>query len=127
MKESAAPEPAEERVSEDEIVQACIRGDMTQLRRWARRGIRVSSGQPLVQTAAHSKIDVMRYLVSDLAANVHQTDDQGFTPLFSAAQFGHLAVMRCLVKELTADVNQATHEDFTPLHIAAYIGHLAVV
>jgi ankyrin repeat protein len=126
-KSGVPPEPAEEKVSEDKIVQACIRGDRAQLRRWARRGIRVSSGRPLVQTAAHGNLDVIRYLVNDVGADVNQADDQGFTPLLMAAQNAHLDSMRCLVMELGADVNQTELTGNTPLIIAVLNGHLSVV
>jgi hypothetical protein len=33
--------PTAEEVSEEALVQACIRGDISQLQRWARRGVRV--------------------------------------------------------------------------------------
>jgi hypothetical protein len=122
-----ATEPTEGEVSIDILVQACIRGDMTQLRRWARGGIRVSSAEPLCQAAAHGKLDVVRYLVSDLGADVNQADDQGYTPLFVAAQKGHLAVVRCFIKELGADVNKATKGGATPLFMAAQDGLLAIV
>jgi ankyrin repeat protein len=72
--------------SEDELVQACIRGDMAKLRQSAKRGIRGSSAQPLCQAAALGKLDVMRRLVSDFGGDVNQADDQGNTPLFVAAQ-----------------------------------------
>jgi hypothetical protein len=39
-------------LSDYELAQACICGDMAQLRRWARRGIRVVSGLALIQAAA---------------------------------------------------------------------------
>jgi hypothetical protein len=119
-----APEPLEEMVTEDMLVDACIGGDMALLQRWVRRGIRVSSAEPLCQAALHGKIDVVRYLVSDLSADVNQADDQGFTPLCIAAENGYLAVMRCLVKELGTDVNKASKGGATPLYIAAQEGHL---
>jgi ankyrin repeat protein len=127
MIQAAALKLTEEKVSEDEIVQACYRGNMALLRRWERRGIRVSSAEPLCQAAARGKLDMMRYLVSDLGADVNQADDQKNTPLSIASKDRHLAVIRCLVNDLSADVNQTEQDGFTPLHIAAQEGHLAVV
>jgi ankyrin repeat protein len=69
----------------------------------------------------------MRFLVSDLGADVNQADDDDNTPLFAAAQMGNVAVARCLVKEFGADVNLANQKGATPLYIAAQEGHVAVV
>jgi ankyrin repeat protein len=120
-------ESGEEKIFEDALVEACISGNMTQMRRLASQGVRVSSGRPLVQAAAHGKLDVTRYLISDLGADVNQANDQGYTPLFVAAQCGHLAVVRCLVKDLGTVVDQATSAGFTPLLSAVQRGHLDVV
>jgi hypothetical protein len=115
----------EEKVPEATIVQACTAGDITRLRRWARMGVRVSSGQPLFDAAAHGKLDIMRCLVKELGADVNQTAHNGITPLLVAVQFGRLDVARCLVKELGADVNQASLDGvvlldgLSPIHIAA--------
>jgi hypothetical protein len=69
----------------------------------------------------------MRYLISDLGANVTQADDEGYTSLFIAAHCGQLAVVRYLSKELSADVNKATKDGATPLFMAAQDGLLAIV
>jgi ankyrin repeat protein len=58
---------------------------MSQLRRWAKRGVRVSSGRPLCQAVGCGKIDVARLLVNGLEADVNGIDEQGFTPLCIAA------------------------------------------
>ena len=120
---------AEDDVSEHAIVQACIRGDITQLRWWARRGVRVSSGNLLTQAALRGNLELMRCLVNDLGAAVNRADrgSEGFTPFCAAAQKGHLAAVQCLVTELSANVNQAMQDGGTPLYVAAEFGHLAVV
>jgi hypothetical protein len=43
-------------VSEETVSLACIAGDITQLRQWARQGGRVRSEQPLLQAAWHCKL-----------------------------------------------------------------------
>jgi hypothetical protein len=125
--QTAVAEASDVKVSEVELVQACIRGDMAQLQRWSRRGIRVLNGVPLVRAAEYGKLDVMRFLVSDLGADVNQADDDDWTPLLSAAQEGQLAAAECLLKEFGADVNLPNEMGATPLLIAAQHGHLAVV
>jgi hypothetical protein len=93
----------------------------------ARQGVHASSAVHLTEAAVHGKVEVMRYLVNDLGADVNQADDEGFTPLYSAAQEGHVAAVRCLVNELGADVDLANQAGATPLYLACQLGHLALV
>jgi hypothetical protein len=116
-----------EEVSEEALVQACARGDLSQLRRWARRGVRVTSAKPLCYAVKHGKYEVALFLVRNLGADVNQADAKGFAPLFIATHAGNLRMVKCLAIELGADVNQTDAEDCTPLYIAACLGHLGVV
>jgi ankyrin repeat protein len=99
---------------------------MILLRRWAKRGVRVTSSKSLCWAAANGKLDVVRLLLRELGANVNQSYD-GCTALFAAAQVGHEHVVRCLAKEFGAYVNQANNGGATALHIAAQSGHGHVV
>jgi hypothetical protein len=116
-------------VSENAIVAACKRGDITQLRRWGRQGVRVKSADLLIDCIiAEVSLDILRCLVKELGADINGARlRDGRTPLYVAAQNGNLALLQCLVKELGADVNQAADDGYTPLHIAAQQGHLNVV
>jgi hypothetical protein len=114
-------------VSEEQIIDASIRGDATKLRRWAKRGVRVRSGEALSQAVLNDNIAAVRCLVKDLGADVNRTDDDGFTPLNIAAQLANLNTIRCFVKELGADVDRVSKGGITALHIAAQEGYLAVV
>jgi ankyrin repeat protein len=117
--------PAIERtVLEVDMVQAVIRGDMKQLKRWARQGVCVRTARPLCQAAASGKIGVVQCLVKELEADVNLGDEVGCTPLFMAAQEGQTAVVRCLVRQLGADVDKASHVGTAPLHVAVLEGHL---
>jgi hypothetical protein len=109
------------------MMYACISGDVTLLRQWGRRGVRVTSAEPLLQSAMHCKIAVMMCLVKELCADVNGADEDGRTAVFVAAQRGHEAVVRYLVKVLGARVDQATHKGCTPLYMAAGRGHATVV
>jgi ankyrin repeat protein len=80
-----------------------------------------------VQAAAYGLLEVTRFLVSDLGADVNQADDDDNTPLYAAAQMGNVAVARCLLTEFGADVNLANQKGATPLYLAAQKGHVAVV
>jgi biotin carboxyl carrier protein len=99
------------------IVQASIRGNFTQLLRWAKRGVRVSSGEALCHAVSNNEIGAVRCLVTDLGADVNREDEDGYTPLAIAAQMGFLHMMRCLVAELGADVDRADKEGISPLHM----------
>jgi ankyrin repeat protein len=116
-------------VSEDSIFAACKRGDITQLRRWGRQGVRVENADLLVNAIlAKVSSDILRFLVKELGADVNGARlTDGGTPLYVAAQIGNLALLQFLVKELGADVNKARHDGSTSLCIAAHQGYLAVV
>jgi hypothetical protein len=67
-----ATEEAKERVSADAIFQCCVDGDNTQLRRWARQGVRVVSAVPLCAMAQLNNLDVLRILINELGADVNK-------------------------------------------------------
>jgi hypothetical protein len=114
-------------VPEERILEAVERGNIGQLRRWARQGLHIKSGLPLLLAANLGKLDVVQSVVNELGADVNEPNDNGSTPLCIAAIMADLAMVRCLVKELQADVNKADHQGYTPLWIAPQAGHLAIV
>jgi hypothetical protein len=114
-------------IPEERIIEAVKRGNIGQLRRWARQGIRISSGVPLFHAVVKSRMDVVQCLVKELGADVNKPDDRGRTPLCITAQMGDLAIMRALVKDLHADVNKTDQAGYSPLWIAARVGDLAIV
>jgi ankyrin repeat protein len=116
-----------EDVSQESIVEASRIGDMAQLQRWARQGFRVSSPDPLVHAAASGRLDVLRFLVEKLGADVNRAASGGKTALYISSRYGHVAIVVYLAKVLGADVNQAKEVGETPLHTAAQNGHFAVV
>jgi ankyrin repeat protein len=107
------------------IILANMRGDVAQLRRWAERGVRVNSGEPLCQAVLFlvtigavrfkNKISAVRCLVKDLGADVNQADEEDWTPLCIAALSGNLKMMRYLVPDLGADVEGADKKGKSPL------------
>jgi ankyrin repeat protein len=116
-------------VSEDAIVAACKRGDITQVRRWGRQGVLVKSSDLLVEFAfTGTSLDILRCLVKELGADINGVRlSDGATPLYAAAHKGSLASVRCFVQELGANVNEAAMNRGTPLYIAVQMGHLVVV
>jgi hypothetical protein len=77
---STAPAAA---VTKAMIVQASVRGDVTKLRRWVERGVRVSSAEPLCNAVFKNNIGAVRCLVKELGADVDQAGEEEFTPLIS--------------------------------------------
>ena len=108
------------RVSEDAIIKACIAGNVNQLRRWGKQGIRVASAWPLIQLALKAAPpDVLRCLIKDLGADVNGAREDGYTPLLAASFAGQWHVVRCLVKEFGGDVNRPGKNGVTILMIAS--------
>jgi ankyrin repeat protein len=114
-------------VLENMITRACIRGDIPQLRRWEKLGVRVSSAKPLCEAVSNRKLNVARFLVKYFGADVNQADNQDFTPLCTAAEMGSLEMAKCLVKELGADIKRTSNGGPAPVHLAARDGHLALM
>lgn len=117
------------RISGEVIIATCERGDITQLRRWGRQGVRVVSADPLCYCSYHGlPLDIMRCLVRELGADVNLANQQGGTPLILAVQTGNLATVHCLITELGADVNQAdTVDGRTPTMMAVLSDQLEVL
>jgi ankyrin repeat protein len=63
--------------TEATIVKACEAGDQAQIRRWGRRGVRVSTWLPFQIAVKNGDLDMMRSLVNELGADVNQGDDGG--------------------------------------------------
>jgi ankyrin repeat protein len=69
------------------ILEACVRGDVGQLRRCEQHGLRRKSVEYFVECAASGvSLDVLRYFVGELGADVNRENRDGFTPLHGAAQ-----------------------------------------
>jgi ankyrin repeat protein len=77
--------------------------------------------------AFQGRLDIVRYIVGELGADVNQAAQGGATPLYIAALNGRLGIVQCLVGELGADVKRTDKDGSTPLHIAAESGHVDVL
>jgi hypothetical protein len=114
-------------VTGEMLTEAAEAGDLECLTVWARQGVRVTSAEALYIAAEGGFLEVVRFLVREMGADVSQGIPNGLTPLMGAARWSDkLAVMQCLV-ELGADINQATSHGMTPLMVAASRGHRAGV
>jgi hypothetical protein len=60
-----------EEVTEAMIMQASVRGDVNRLRRWAKRGVRVSTTRALSEAIMKNDIFTVRCLVKELGADVN--------------------------------------------------------
>jgi hypothetical protein len=112
---------ATEWVSEDMLVRACGRGDISQLRRWARWGVRVTSAEPFCNAVRGGNYEVEQCLVRELGADVNQANVDDYTPLYIASERGNLKMVRYLAIELGADI-KAGGKGHTSVHAAAYNG-----
>ena len=111
-----------------DIIAACEKGDLDQLRKWKRQGVDLFfSGRLLCIAVLYGSLDVLRCVVQELGADVNVADEANFTAFFAAAQQGKLAALRCLVDEFGADINQTWRDGASALHPAANSGHLDVV
>jgi ankyrin repeat protein len=125
---SSSPVSQESSTLEEMIIDACVTGNFTELRRLGRRGIRVGSAEPLIVSIhVYPSLDILNCLVRELGSNVNWARKKGTTAVYMAAQEGHVDLVRCLVKELGADVNKVRQNGAKPLFIAAQNGHLAMV
>jgi ankyrin repeat protein len=115
------------KVGEEDIVRHVKKDDIISLRRIGSRGIKVSGPEPLSTAALYGHLDVARYLIDELGADVNHTTEDGATPLFLAASAGHMGVVLYLAKEHDVDVNQSDNDGRSPLYVAALNGHLDVV
>jgi hypothetical protein len=68
------------------IFACCKKGDITKLRLWISLGVNVLfSALPLISAAASGQIDVMRYLVKELGADVNRAKPLAVTALSISA------------------------------------------
>jgi hypothetical protein len=115
-------------IPEERIIEAVQRGNIGQLRRWGRQGLRVTSSGPLGCAAARGRLDVVQCLVNELGTDVDKADEEGCTALHHAAHTaGNIAVIRLLVKVLGAAVDKADQKGGTALHHATASKHVALV
>jgi hypothetical protein len=118
---STTSQAAADEVSEEALLRACVRGDISLLLRWARRGIRVTSAEPLCNAVLQGKHEVVQCLVRELGADVNQANVDDYTPLYIASERGNLKMVRYLAIELGADI-KAGGKGHTSVHAAAYNG-----
>jgi ankyrin repeat protein len=114
-------------IPEERITDAVEQGNLGQLRRWGRQGVRVTSSGPLCYAAAGGWLDIVQCLIKELEAAVDQTTNHGRTALHLAAASGQIAVAQCLVQEFDANINQEDEFGTTPLIFATREGDLAMV
>ena len=70
--------------------------------------------------AKNGRLDCLEALIN-AKSDVHETNDEGFTPLLIAAQNGHLDCVRALARA-KALINQPNHKGYTLLIMAAEKG-----
>jgi hypothetical protein len=114
-------------ISDDKIMRAVERNDVTQLRRWIGQGLCVISSFALFHAVYLGNSAVIQCLVKEIGADVNQGGEEGTTPMILAAQLGYVDVLKYCAKVLHADVNKGDDRNCTPLWHAARQGHLSAV
>jgi hypothetical protein len=82
------------------IFDACNSHNLSLLRLWGRQGVRLRTGYPLPSSSCAcigSDLDVIRFPLNDLGANVNQADQDGVFPWHWAVKERKLDAMRCLI------------------------------
>ncbi len=75
------------------------------------------SSTPLHFAAGFNRLDICRYLVNELGANVRACDKGLLQPLHNAASFGHTQIVSLLIRS-DCDIDARDVYMFTPLHEA---------
>ena len=65
------------------------------------------------------RLEVVKYLIEDVNADISCQDMNGFTPLHLAAQFATLELVQYLIEERHCDEGCRNKYGITPLHCAA--------
>jgi len=76
----------------------------------------------LHQAALANDIEKLHQLITGGGADVHATDEIGWTPLHLASLGNSFECARILIEEYDADVYAKDEMDWTPLHFAAWGG-----
>jgi tankyrase len=79
--------------------------------------IRGRSSTPLHFAAGYNRLDICRFLIEEMNANVSACDKGMLQPLHNAASFGHIQIAALLI-ESKCDINARDVYLFTPLHEA---------
>ena len=120
----------------EELKQACIDGDLIEVRKYMCVVKQPSFPfkdlekpiKPLVYWAAKAgKVDVLKELIETYKCDPHYTTERGHTLLYVACARGHADVMRYLAGKYGVDPKQRNDMQSTPLFAACNNGHLEVV
>jgi ankyrin repeat protein len=110
---------------------ACGQGHLKMAKLLVAAGARVEAeaGEtgPLVSAALGGSLQLVKYLVEEVGADVRWVDSDGKTALMWAAAKGHVDVVEYLRGRQDVDIHAQTPEGHTALDGACGNGHLAVV
>ena len=117
---------------EQELFEACWKGDAGRFRRFLRpEFVDINAGSEvgtlLCLAAGLGRTKVVSMLLSVRAIDVNLAQFEGATPLGMAAQRGYAEVVKLLLDKDGIDVNLAALSGTTPLYVAAQNGRVEVV
>ena len=82
---------------------------------------------PLSAACSQKQLNVAKYLVHNLGADVNLQDGRRVTPLIDACNNGNLDVIKWLITINEVDVNATDYRGLTPLMTVCYMGQLDAV
>ena len=127
-----APVKSELTLTDRELLEGCIKGDIRKVRRFLRRGnVDINMGREygtlLCLAAKLGHTAIARALLSVPDINVNLAEQGGCTPLCCAVRAGHAGVVELLLDQDGINANLATVSGLTPLYIATQNGDVEVV
>ena len=82
---------------------------------------------PLHTACESGNLNMVKWLVTDLGADVNMVDTDGFSPLIIAATSGETEIVKYLVTKTTADIDLLGFDGNSALHRASAEGNLEIV
>jgi len=85
-----------------------------------------SGTTPLVKAGENGNVQIIKYLIEEMKANINQGQSDGSTPLFMACQNNRLDAVKYLLSK-GVDANKGKRDSATPIIVASELGHTEVV
>lgn len=77
-----------------------------------------NGANPFFIACQEGRVEVGKWSVEEVKAEVDRATKEGWTPLYVAAQMGYLKIVKCLVEKGKEDVGKTENDRCTPLEAA---------